>query len=160
MIRYIDEDIEKEGPFFSYISFQAQHIPLQAPKKYTDKYLDLYRDGWASLREDRKNAAIEKGIFASEAPIVDSLKKFDAWEDLKEEDRAHKVKSAAVFAGMLNAMDYHIGRFIDYLKAMISMKTQYLSLHQTTGLKAMIHPIMKPGTSGLGQPTTIQTMRL
>ena len=117
MIRYIDEDIEKEGPFFSYISFQAQHIPLQAPKKYTDKYLDLYRDGWVSLREDRKNAAIEKGIFPSEAPIVDSLKKFDVWEDLREEDRAHMVKSAAVFAGMLNAMDYHIGRFIDYLKA-------------------------------------------
>jgi len=63
MIRYIDEDIEKEGPFFSYISFQAQHIPLQAPKKYTDKYLDLYRDGWASLREDRKNAAIAERYF-------------------------------------------------------------------------------------------------
>ena len=77
----------------------------------------MYRDGWASLREDRKNAAIEKGIFASEVPIVDSLKKFDVWENLEEEDRAHKVKSAAVFAGMLNAMDYHIGRFIDYLKA-------------------------------------------
>ena len=82
------------------------------------------------------------------------------WEDLDEQERAHKVKSAAVFAGMLNAMDYHIGRFIDYLKANDSMKTQYLSSHQTTGLKVMIHRIMKLGTSGFAQPTTIQTMKL
>ena len=26
------------------------------------------------------------------------------------------IKSIAVFAGMLDAMDFHIGRFIDYLK--------------------------------------------
>ncbi len=38
------------------------------------------------------------------------------WNALSEEERALLAKSMAVNAGMLEAMDFHIGRFIAHLK--------------------------------------------
>ena len=116
MIEFIDEDITDEAPFFSYVSFQAQHIPLQAPQEFIDKYLDTYKAGWHDLREKRKVQAVENGIFPSDKEIVDSLSSFDSWSEINEEDKKMLVKSMAVFAGMLDAMDFHIGRLIAYLK--------------------------------------------
>ena len=116
MIEFIEEDKEQDAPFFSYLSFQAQHIPLQAPKEFIDKYLTKYEDGWEALREQRKIRAVENGIFPSDKKIVDSLSKFDSWSEIGQENKKMLIKSMAVFAGMLDAMDFHIGRFIDYLK--------------------------------------------
>ena len=36
MIEFIEEDKNQDTPFFSYLSFQAQHIPLQAPQEFID----------------------------------------------------------------------------------------------------------------------------
>ena len=116
MIEFIEEDKELDRPFFAYLSFQAQHIPLQAPQEFIEKYLDTYEDGWEAIREKRKNKAIEKGIFPSDKNIVDSFSNFDSWSNTDEESKRMFIKSMAVFAGMLDAMDFHIGRFMSYLK--------------------------------------------
>ena len=116
MIKFIEEDKEEDAPFFSYLSFQAQHIPLQAPKKFIDKYIKTYEAGWEVLREQRKIRAVENGIFPSDKDIVDSLSRFESWSEVEQEDKKMLIKSMAVFAGMLDAMDFHIGRFINYLK--------------------------------------------
>ncbi len=115
MIEYIDGG-DKNKPFFSYVSFQAQHIPLQVPKEYTQKYLTLYEEGWDVLRNNRLNAARDKGLFPLDAPIVDSLSSLKKWEEIDGQRKKFLIKSAAVFAGMLNAMDFHIGRLVSYLK--------------------------------------------
>ena len=116
MIKFIEEDKEEDAPFFSYLSFQAQHIPLQAPKKYIDKYIKTYEAGWEVLREQRKIRAVENGIFPSDKDIVDSLSRFESWSEVEQQDKKMLIKSMAVFAGMLDAMDFHLGRFINYLK--------------------------------------------
>ena len=114
MIDFIDEDSSK-SPFFAYVSFQAQHIPVQAPKEFTEKYLDLYKDGWSALRERRLKRAQELGIFPEDKNTVNSLENYP-WEEETQEEKELLIKSMAVFAGMLNAMDFHIGRLIEYLK--------------------------------------------
>ena len=116
MIKFIQEDKEEDAPFFSYLSFQAQHIPLQAPKKFIDKYMKTYEAGWEVLREQRKIRAVENGIFPSDKDIVDSLSRFESWSEVEQQDKKMLIKSMAVFAGMLDAMDFHLGRFINYLK--------------------------------------------
>ena len=116
MIKFIEEDKEEDAPFFSYLSFQAQHIPLQAPKKFIDKYIKTYEAGWEVLREQRKIRAVENGIFPSDKDIVDSLSRFESWSEVEQQDKKMLIKSMAVFAGMLDAMDFHLGRFINYLK--------------------------------------------
>ena len=116
MIEFIEEDKNQDAPFFSYLSFQAQHIPLQAPQEFIDKYLETYELGWEELREQRKNRAIEYGIFPPNKEIVDSFSGFDDWSEVDQENKKMLIKSMAVFAGMLDAMDFHIGRFMTYLK--------------------------------------------
>ena len=116
MIDFLEEDKGSEAPFFSYLSFQAQHIPLQVPQVFIDKYMDTYKEGWDVLREQRKNKSIEKGIFPPNKEIVDSLSSLESWSSVNEADKKMLIKSMAVFAGMLDAMDFHIGRFVTYLK--------------------------------------------
>ena len=44
MIEFIEEDKDTDSPFFAYLSFQAQHIPFQAPQEFIDKYLTTYEE--------------------------------------------------------------------------------------------------------------------
>ena len=51
-IEFIDEvkDQNNEKPFFLYLSYNAPHWPLQAPKEDIDKYRGNYLKGWEKLR--------------------------------------------------------------------------------------------------------------
>ncbi len=58
-IEFIAANERSDRPFFAYIPFQAVHIPVQAPKAYSDKYAGFYDEGWTVLRERRRRAAVE-----------------------------------------------------------------------------------------------------
>ena len=102
-------------PFFSYVSFQAVHIPVQAPKEFTEKYIGSYREGWHALRKNRQNAVKDLGLIPASAPMK-RMATTDDWDKLSEEEKRYNDKRMAVYAGMVDAMDHHIGRLIQYLK--------------------------------------------
>lgn len=116
MVQFMEEAPDAEDPFFAFLSFQAIHIPVQAPKEYTEKYIPIYEKGWGAIRQQRYENAKRLGIIPPNAPLGNMLPVLKKWEDLEEEEKRHKAKAMAVNAGMLEAMDYHIGRYIDYLK--------------------------------------------
>ncbi len=109
------KDETKNKPFFSYVSFQAVHIPVQAPKAFTEKYIGTYIDGWDVLRETRQQAVKELGLLPANAPMKRMPTSAD-WNDLSEEEQRFNDKRMAVYAGMVDAMDHHIGRLLQYLK--------------------------------------------
>ncbi len=113
-IEFIDGDTR--APFFAYVAFQAVHIPVQAPKVYTDKYLDTYQSGWHELRQKRYQGAIKAGVVPPGLPLVE-MHTTESWNSLSETEQAYEAKSMAVYAGMIEAMDAHIGRLIEHLKA-------------------------------------------
>ena len=102
-------------PFFSYVSFQAVHTPIQAPKAFTEKYIGSYKDGWHVLRKNRQKAVIDLGLLPASAPMKRMPSTTD-WSALSEEEKRYNDKRMAVYAGMVDAMDHHIGRLIRYLK--------------------------------------------
>ena len=102
-------------PFFSYVSFQAVHIPIQAPKAFTEKYIGSYKDGWHVLRKNRQKAVKDLGLLPASAPMKRMPSTTD-WSALSEEEKRYNDKRMAVYAGMVDAMDHHIGRLIRYLK--------------------------------------------
>jgi arylsulfatase A-like enzyme len=116
MVEYIGDREGTEAPFFAYVAMQAVHIPVQAPREFTQKYLGTYEAGWHALREQRRAAAVAKGLIPADAPIRQIPEKFRKWESLSPDDRAMMMKSMAVYAGMIEAMDFNIGRLIDHLK--------------------------------------------
>ncbi|MDP4765608.1 MAG: arylsulfatase [Pseudomonadales bacterium] len=114
-IEYIDSQQADDKPFFSYVAFQAVHIPVQAPREFTEKYLNTYVDGWSELRQRRYAGAVAKGVMPAGLTVTDMPTTTD-WSSLSDEQRRFEAKSMAVYAGMIDAMDHHIGRLMQYLK--------------------------------------------
>jgi arylsulfatase A-like enzyme len=116
MIGFIESDRpQSEQPFFAYLPFMAVHIPVQAPQEFTDRYEGVYLNGWTALREARRQRAIDLGIVPPDVAAVDMDTSRD-WDALSEEDKRFEAKRMAVYAGMVEAMDFHIGRLVTYLK--------------------------------------------
>ena len=116
MMQFMEEEPNKENPFFAYLAFQAIHIPVQAPKEFIKKYEGVYDEGWDVLRQKRFQKAKELALIPTEATLGNMLPKLSKWESLSEENKKLKSKAMAVNAAMLEAMDFHIGRYITYLK--------------------------------------------
>lgn len=114
-IEYIDSNKDDEQPFFAYVAFQAVHIPVQAPREFTEKYLDTYLDGWGELRQRRYEGAVASGVVQAGLEVM-PMHNAVPWESLSDEKQRFESKSMAVYAGMIDAMDYHLGRLMDYLR--------------------------------------------
>ena len=115
MIGYIDSNLSDGQPFFSYLSFLAVHAPVQAPKDFTDNYMDIYNNGWDALRNSRHDSAVSIGLVPKDSARV-AHDFIDDWDALSEEEQQFEAKRMAVYAGMVSAMDYNIGRLLDHLE--------------------------------------------
>ena len=114
-IEYIDSGAKQGKPFFTYVAFQANHIPVQAPRAFIDKYKGRYKDGWTALRQQRRDKAIELGLIPKDTPMVTMSTTAD-WNALSETDKAYQARRMEVYAGMADAMDFHVGRLVEHLK--------------------------------------------
>ena len=114
-IEYIDSNLADAEPFFVYLPFQAVHLPVQAPQEFTDRYLGVYDQGWSELRQQRRAKAIELGIIAADTPMQ-AMHTTGDWHSLSADQRRYQSKRMAVYAGMVEAMDFHIGRLVEYLE--------------------------------------------
>jgi len=115
MIDYLVESDREDGPFFAYLAFQAVHIPIQAPREFTDRYEGVYDAGWDVLRRQRWQRAQALGLIPANAPLADMHPALRNFETLSAEEKALYSRSMAVNAGMLEAMDFHLGRFVSHL---------------------------------------------
>jgi len=113
---YLKADAKSDKPFFAYLAFQANHIPVQAPQEFIDKYKGRYNAGWDVLRQERRNKAIELGLVPSNTPMAPLPSTHVAWDSLSAQDKAYQARRMEVYAAMAEAMDHHIGRLINHLK--------------------------------------------
>lgn len=114
-IEFIDSNLDDGKPFFAYVPFQAVHIPVQAPQEYIDRYMGVYDAGWHKLREERLERAVALGILP-ETVSMTTMSSTSDWDALSDERKLYEAKRMAVYAGMIEAMDAHIGRLVEYLK--------------------------------------------
>jgi len=119
---YVDKAIDyiKSGqasgkPFFAYLAFQANHIPLQAPPEFIAKYKGRYKDGWAVLRQERRDKAIALGLVPKDMPMQ-AMSTTTDWNKLSAAEQAYEARRMEVYAGMAEAMDFHVGRLLAHLK--------------------------------------------
>ncbi len=80
-IEFIEENRTDDRPFFSYIPFQAVHIPVQAPREFTEKYMGVYDEGWTVMREERRRTAEAMGIIPPDIDTVVTPGTLD-WDSL------------------------------------------------------------------------------
>lgn len=114
-IEFIDSHHGDGRPFFAYVGFQAVHIPLQAPAEFVEKYHQRYQQGWAPIRRERRDRAAQLGLIPADAPYV-HMDSTEDWDALSPEQQAYQARIMAVYAGMMEAMDHHIGRLVEHLR--------------------------------------------
>ena len=115
-IDFIDAGRADGKPFFTYIGFQANHIPLQAPKAFVEKYKGRYDAGWALLRQERHARAVALGLVPKDSAMVTLASTLD-WNALSADEKREQAKHMEVYAAMAEAMDHEIGRLVAHLKA-------------------------------------------
>jgi arylsulfatase A-like enzyme len=115
MIQYVDEGRAGGKPFFSMIALQAVHSPLQAPKADVDKYLQRYEAGWDRIRSERYQRQVQMGLVPAGLQLPKAMTT-RRWDSLSDGQRREYAKRMAVFAGMLDSADQHIGRFREHLR--------------------------------------------
>ena len=115
-LEYIAADRQGGKPFFAYLGFQANHVPVQAPKDMIDKYRGRYDQGWTALREARRDRAVALGLIPPGAGMQTMASTAD-WNALDEREKRYEARRMEVYAGMAETMDQQIGRFIAHLKA-------------------------------------------
>ena len=115
-IGYLKSGEGSGKPFLAYVGFQANHVPVQAPQAFVDKYRGRYDGGWAALREARRDQAAELGLTPKAAPMV-TMRTTANWDALNPTERRYQARLMEVYAGMASAMDHEVGRLMAHLKS-------------------------------------------
>ncbi|MDV7145627.1 sulfatase-like hydrolase/transferase [Tropicimonas sp. TH_r6] len=104
-----------DKPFLGYFALTSPHDPLHVPEPWQSKYRSVYDEGYDALREKRAMAAKEMGLVPSGAPVSDMQPQVTAWDVLSPEEQAVQARGMEVYAGMVDNLDYHVGRVLNFL---------------------------------------------
>lgn len=123
MIEFIGSNAADEAPFFAFVSYQAVHMPHQAPREYVDKYNGVYDGGWDAIRAARLERQKALGLVSDGVELADQFDKTSVpawripeWEETSAYERTFAARQMQVYAGMVDNMDVNVGRLLDYLE--------------------------------------------
>ena len=162
-IEFISANESDDNPFFAYIPFQAVHMPVQAPREFSDKYAGVYDQGWTVMREQRRLAAEEAGVIPENTEVIVTPGTLN-WNALTEEQREHHARRMEVYAGMVDAMDMHIGRLMTYLESIGEYENTIFIFTSDNGAEGspLINPtgnsVLDPWFERVGYETGIENL--
>ena len=116
LLESIRENRGDGKPFFAYLAFQAPHDPMHVPEPWLSKYRDRYDDGYHALKARRAAAAKRLGLVPEDAAVPGRHPLEREWSSLSEDERALEARGMEVYAGMVENMDYHLGRVVTFLE--------------------------------------------
>jgi len=120
-IEAIDKAIDKQQPFFGFLSYNAPHSPLHAPKKNVQKYPQRYQAGWDKLRQARFDRMLGLGIIDSSYVLSEPGAEVRPWNEIDPQSQTIEANRMAAYAGMVDRLDENVGKVIAHLQ-----KTQQL----------------------------------
>jgi arylsulfatase len=116
LIEFIDAHRGDGKPFFAYVAHQAPHDPYHLPKEWRNRHVGEYDKGWDAVREARLKRQIELGIMPAGTQLAERMWFIPDPIVLAPASRAILGKKMELYAGMVENMDFHVGRLIDHLK--------------------------------------------
>ncbi|MEJ2735217.1 MAG: arylsulfatase [Anaerolineae bacterium] len=112
------KQVAPNKPFFMYFCTGAQHAPHHVRKEWSDKYKGQFDDGWEAYRQKVLARQKELGIVPADAELSRHDPDVPKWDSLSPEAKKLYARMMEVFAGFLEHTDHHIGRLLDFLKAL------------------------------------------
>ncbi|MEQ8363387.1 MAG: arylsulfatase [Cyclobacteriaceae bacterium] len=118
LIEFIKEGTTEKSrhPFFALAAYTSPHWPLQVPGNYLDRYAGDFDIGYDSLRVLRFELLREKGLIPPTATLPPRLEHITPWKDLLVEEKKIEARKMELYAAMVDNLDYHVGRIIQFLK--------------------------------------------
>jgi arylsulfatase A-like enzyme len=116
LINFIDANHGDGKPFFAYVSHQAPHDPYHLPKDWRTRHVGEYDKGWDAVRQERLKRQVELGIMPAATELAERMWFVPDPIVLAPASRAIFGKKMELYAGMVENLDYHVGRLIDHLK--------------------------------------------
>lgn len=137
-LKWLDEMMQKDDPFFLFLPYHVAHYPLQARPEDIAKYKGKYSKGWDKIREERFQRMKEIGILNEDVvlspaegnsnqsrgsshkgweDIRTKWPSYYPWDSMTKEEQEDKDLEMAVFAAMIDRMDQNIGRVLAKLEA-------------------------------------------
>jgi arylsulfatase len=116
LIEFIDQNHADGKPFFAYVAHQAPHDPYHLPQEWRTRHIGEYDKGWDAIRQARLKRQIELGIMPAGTQLAERMWFLPDPIVLAPASRAILGKKMELYAGMVENMDFHVGRLIDHLK--------------------------------------------
>jgi arylsulfatase A-like enzyme len=116
MIGFIDANRGDGKPFFAYVAHQAPHDPYHLPKDWRNRHVGMYDKGWDAVRQARLKRQVELGIMPAGTELAERMYFLPDPVVLAPASRAILGKKMELYAGMVENLDFHVGRLIDHLK--------------------------------------------
>lgn len=117
--------------FFLYLAFTAPHFPLQVNSSVIETapageqtYLEMYREGWGSIRQSRFNRMVSNGVVSAGTVLpgfgdtpynAEGYWPVPDWDLLDTDRQEDLARRMALYAGMIEKMDAAVGRVTDFL---------------------------------------------
>ena len=115
MIEFLESN-DDETPWFAFVPYTAPHWPLQLPDDWLDRYAGRYDAGYDELREARFARASELGTVPEGAHFGAFEPGAEPWSALSPDQQERQARAQEIYAGMVEYMDFSVGRLIDYLE--------------------------------------------
>jgi len=116
LIGFIDANRGDGKPFFAYVAPQAPHDPFHLPREWRSRHVGEYDKGWDAVRQERLKRQIELGILPAGTQLSERMWFIPDPIVLAPATRAILGKKMELYAGMVENLDFHVGRLIDHLK--------------------------------------------
>ena len=136
IIEYISNSKVKNKPFFAFATYTSPHWPLQVDEEFSKKYEGIYDSGYDNLKEKRFNNLKKLNIISSKAILPKSHKRLKSWNDLSKLEKKIESKKMELYAGMIENLDFNIGRIINYLKKIDEYKNTLIVFMSDNGAAA------------------------
>ncbi|MFC2098332.1 arylsulfatase [Bacteroidota bacterium] len=151
---FLEDGLSERAPFFLFISYNAPHFPLHAPKEITDQYEPVYEKGWDLIRKERFERMMELGIGDTywELPPRSEVmierrdmgyggKPNPAWDSFTAERQKDLARRMAVYAAMIDRMDQNVGRIIQHLEEKGELDNTMIIFLSDNGACAEFNPL-------------------
>ncbi len=143
---WLEEYRNEDKPWFLYMAYTAPHDPLQAWPEDIAKYRGKYRDGYEGIRKARYEKQLATGLIDETYKL--SKPEYDSWSEMDDSARDEADLKMAVYAAMIDRLDWNIGRILEKIGEMGEEENTLIIFASDNGASAEVVNI--PGTGPIG----------
>ncbi len=106
-----------DEPFFWYLAYNAPHWPLHAKPQDIARFKDTYQVGWDKIRQQRLDRQKKMGLIDPNWGFSERDSRVRPWDKLSQTEQDTVAYRMAVYAAQVYAVDYNVGKVLDYLES-------------------------------------------